>query len=184
VSNNTPLPNGFWGAAASQSPSNQPNVRLTQIDTVPAKQLGNSIDTGAQDAPLSYSLTLSTLGFEEINPNTGSSIPPVLELWDSLTGQGAINATNPNQAANWPPPPDCVLVAQPPVNQPANCTATVMVETQAYGLPQSPVGGTATYSVSPGSVASNSCAMPLRLVSLSSRSLRAAGPPPCQSQTL
>ncbi len=35
--------------------------------------------------------------------------------------------------------------------------ATVMVETQAYGLPQPPVGGTATYSVSPGSVAPNSC---------------------------
>jgi hypothetical protein len=155
VSNATPLPNGFWGTAMSQSPSNQPNVRLTQISTMPATQLGNSLDNGAHDAPLSYSATLTPGGFEDITPNTGGPIPPVLELWDSLTGQGAINATNPNQAANWPPPTGCVLVAQPPINQPANCTATVTVETQAYGLPQSPVGGTPTYSVSPGSVAPN-----------------------------
>jgi hypothetical protein len=156
ASNTITIPNGFWGSAVAQSPGSQPNVRMTQVATLPAIQLGNSIDNGGvQEAPLTYSL--DRFGGAVIGPTAGNSVPQVLELWDSMTGQGAINAITPNQAANWPPPAGCVLVAQPPINQPANCSATVMVETQAYGLPQSPLGGAATYSVSPGSVATNNC---------------------------
>ena len=142
---------GFWAAALASSPGNQPNVRVSDVFSLSPLVLGNSLDDGALDPPLSYSFTPNRFSNVTIQPLFQVG-PRVVELWDSVTGQGAINASNPNQAANWPPPSGCILITQPPINQPTACQATVMVETLAYGLAQPPVSGTPTYSVSPGSV--------------------------------
>jgi hypothetical protein len=151
----TPVPNGFWGNALSSSPTDEPNVRVTDLTTSSPQQFGNSIDLGGSDQTLSYSpSSVSGLPTTQIVANVNADDQLVLELWDGATGQGCSAMETSIDACHWPPPQDCALIVQPPqyptTAQP--CTATVLVETNAYKLPEPPVTGDVIYTLTaPGS---------------------------------
>jgi hypothetical protein len=155
VSNLTSIPGGFWGAATSSSPSDQPNIRITDLKSDPPRQFGNSIDFGGFDPKASYLQVNPSVMPNNAFVGAGTASRPtnlVLELWDSATGQGFASSSDPNLSANWPPPSNCVLEVQPPIFTPVSCTATLVAETLAYGLPQPPVGGSVIYTLSSGTI--------------------------------
>ena len=149
----TPVSSGFWGNALSSSPTLEPNVRVTDLKTSPPQQFGNSIDLGGADQKLSYSALGSGLP-TQITANANADDRLVLELWDGATGQGCSAVERiVSPCPNWPPPSNCALVVQQPQFPPVSCTATVLAETLAYSLSETPVTGNVIYSVSaPGAM--------------------------------
>jgi hypothetical protein len=152
---------GFWGNALASPQVNLPNVRVTDLGsatgpawdttTSPPPQFGNSIDLGGADGMLSY----STVGAPFSTPPWIRMVAPspddslVVELWDSLTGQGCT-------LCQWPPPSStCELALQqqtPPAA--AACTMQFNAEALTYGLSEPPLDGNVTYQFSPTSAGS------------------------------